>query len=253
MNSLKRNRFLFKVTYISFCFIVFCGVCTNAQLTSDSTGMQTIYDMYHVKKSRYQIFIEKATQQKYSIEEIHSFYNVTPVNIFSVEMKNDTASFLISFGQLDKGFNEANFINKYATLDLHDLDGKYYDSTNIYNQVVVLSFWFTSCGYCIKEMPLLNEIVEIFKEDSVLFLAPTFESAETLKKFLSTTAFNFRILPNSAQLIDYFQINAFPTHIILDKESKVRWSATGILKNSETGEIEIKEVLENQIKKYLYN
>jgi peroxiredoxin len=235
----------------AFCFFFLFPMCAKAQSPSNSSNIQTIYDLYHVKNSTHQLFIDKDTRQNYNIEEIHSLYNVTPVNIFQVEMNNDTAVFLISLGALEGGFKVSDFLNKPVDISVVDIDGVSYNSSTLGDKVIVLCFWFTSCRPCIEEIPYLNELIERYKTEDVLFLAPSYEAAESLNHFLSKRPFNYRIIPNSSDLINHFKINAFPTHIILDKKGVVRWAKTGIEKNPETGEIIIQKTLEKEIKNYL--
>src|SRR5689334_1693159 len=50
--------------------------------------------------------------------------------------------------------------------------------------VVVLEFWNTACGPCIRAIPHLNELVERFRGKPVIFLCVSDDNVDYLKHFL---------------------------------------------------------------------
>lgn len=108
------------------------------------------------------------------------------------------------------------------------LDGKTFDLTALQGRIVVINLWFVSCGPCRKEIPRLNELVSEFKDKPVVFLAPSFDSAETLKSFLRTTPFNYHVIAAADELIiGQFNAAAFPTHIVIDRDGLVETVLAG--------------------------
>jgi thioredoxin-related protein len=79
-------------------------------------------------------------------------------------------------------------------------------------------------------MPELNKLVEEYENNNdVLFLALTLdEKGSMLNKFLKTHVFNYNIIPDSKDyIVKKLQVPAFPTHIVLDKNSNVMFIFAG--------------------------
>jgi len=50
-----------------------------------------------------------------------------------------------------------------------DMNGNSYSLGILKGKVVVINFWFVECKPCVIEMPELNEIVEKYKSEEVVF------------------------------------------------------------------------------------
>lgn len=60
-------------------------------------------------------------------------------------------------------------------------------SDNVAGRPMVLNFWYTGCGPCIREMPELNKWMEVYPD--VTYLATTFDSAAQIKKIVEEPSF----------------------------------------------------------------
>lgn len=212
---------------------------------------QSVRDLNQVKNTSYQIFVDKETGILYNIDQADSLSKIIPLNLFSVDIENDTATFQITLGEIKSEKDLTEFINQPLKFNITDLNGNEYSSEELRGKVVVFNFWFTSCKPCIEEMPILNEIVDQYKNNDVVFFALSYESPDVLKKFLLKRPFNYSVFPNSSELIEQLYINSYPTHVILDKSGIIRFVETGFIKDQKTGEPEIKSLLEKQINTYL--
>ena len=128
-----------------------------------------------------------------------------------------------SFDAALKGKPLPNFVFK-------DILGNTYTPENIKGKVVVINFWFMSCAPCVEEMPELNKLVNEYENNNdVLFLALTLdEKGSLLNKFLETNVFNYNIIPDSKDYImKKLPTMAFPTHLVLDKNSNVMLTLKG--------------------------
>lgn len=108
------------------------------------------------------------------------------------------------------------------------LDGRRYDLNALTGKVVVINLWFIGCSPCRKEIPRLNELVREFSGQPVVFLAPSFDSADMLREFLKKTPFDYEVVPNAEQMINtQFNASAFPTHIVIDRNGLIEATLVG--------------------------
>ena len=106
------------------------------------------------------------------------------------------------------------------------LEGVQLTSESLKGKPVVVNFWFTSCGPCIKEIPELNDLANEFA-GKARFLAFATDDAEPIKKFLKGREFRYEIVPSSSRMARAFGVEAYPSHYIIDGEGNIVWSALG--------------------------
>ncbi|SFN65673.1 Thiol-disulfide isomerase or thioredoxin [Chryseobacterium oleae] len=94
-----------------------------------------------------------------------------------------------------------------------DMKGKKYQLSKLKNKTVVLNFWYTNCGPCIKEIPELNELVKA--NPDVIFIAFAEDKSNITKKFLTKHPFTYAIVPDASKISRQYGIAAFPTHYVV--------------------------------------
>lgn len=171
-------------------------------------------------------------------------------------MKNIILHFILIFLTLSTSFAQdpvANASKSLQTLldkpaptfEIVNLEGEKYTLESLQGQVVVLNFWFTACGPCIKEIPILNEIVEKYKQEEIHFLAPAYQnSRELLLQWTQRRTFKYILVPSAENIAKLYGIRIYPTHVIIDREGIVRFVKVGYHPN-------IKSILEKEIQKLL--
>jgi len=116
-----------------------------------------------------------------------------------------------------------SLVNKPLTdFKFTSLDKQVLELQKLKGNVVVINFWFTTCGPCIKEMPFLTELVATNKEKPVVFIAPAPDNETQINKFLKKNTFAYQIVPSSLDYINTMHIENFPTHLVVDKEGIIR-------------------------------
>ncbi len=125
-----------------------------------------------------------------------------------------------------------------------DVNGTSYKLSELRGKVIVLNFWFTKCGPCRVEIPHLNEIVEQYQDENVVFLAITFNKKELVTQFNEQFPFKFNLIPNANDIIQMYGINSYPTSMIIDKNGNVAVKDMGY-------RINIKEFLTTKINELL--
>ncbi|WP_051664146.1 TlpA family protein disulfide reductase [Dyadobacter crusticola] len=110
----------------------------------------------------------------------------------------------------------------FPEFKVKDINGRLYQNGSLNGKVVVFNFWSTTCAPCIEEMPRLNELVNSYTKQPVVFLAPSPEHAEKIVKSLAKHPFNYNILPDASPLFTSLGIDGYPYHIIVDKTGIIR-------------------------------
>lgn len=127
----------------------------------------------------------------------------------------------------NEAYTESDFLDEeglpFQFINYKDLNGVVYDEKTLKNKTLVLNFWYIRCGYCIKEMPELNELVKKYKKQKdVVFLALTFDEKTDLEKFLETRTFLYNVIPVSKTYIsDTLKVGTFPTSMVINKEKRI--------------------------------
>jgi thiol-disulfide isomerase/thioredoxin len=106
---------------------------------------------------------------------------------------------------------------------LMDLAGKEVTLASLKGKVVLLDFWATWCGPCVKAMPSIQKISEDYKgKDVVILGVNTFERKEGAgKKYMTDKGFTYGCLLAGDDLAVAYGISGIPTLIVIGKDGKV--------------------------------
>ncbi|MFT3908153.1 MAG: TlpA disulfide reductase family protein [Ferruginibacter sp.] len=107
------------------------------------------------------------------------------------------------------------------------INGKKFSTETLKGKIIVLNFWHKSCGPCIAEMPLLNELVEKYKGKEVVFIALTQNTVEELNNFLKKRNFNYSQVASEDPKKIFDPMPGWPIHIIIDGNGIIRFSVLG--------------------------
>jgi len=119
-------------------------------------------------------------------------------------------------------------LNKPAPVfELKGLDSKIYSLRALKGKIVVLNFWFISCKPCVNEMPVLNSIKDSQDQAKVVFLALSLDNKDAIYTFLQNHEFNYTILPSAAQVHKKYNLNAYPTSIVINARGIVSFVQIG--------------------------
>lgn len=116
------------------------------------------------------------------------------------------------------------------------LDGTRRELSELRGQVVVLDFWATWCGPCLRGLPVASEVVQEFSDDGVELFAVTAETdrakiRDTLKRFdLSVTA----AIDAENRQVELFEASAIPHLVIIDQTGTIRQIHQGFTESFES-------------------
>jgi len=84
---------------------------------------------------------------------------------------------------------------------------------------IIINYWATWCGPCIKEMPGLKRAEEILKNHNYTFLLVSDETISKISKFKNIKNFDFNFL-KSVESNEMLGIYSLPTSYIFDENGK---------------------------------
>ncbi|WZO98649.1 TlpA disulfide reductase family protein [Isosphaeraceae bacterium EP7] len=102
-----------------------------------------------------------------------------------------------------------------------DLDGKPHALKDFRGKVVILDFWNRGCGWCIQAMPQIKQLADDFQGQPVAILGMNTDPDEKdARLVLDVMSLNYPTL-KAQEIAETYQVNAYPTLLILDKAGKI--------------------------------
>ncbi|QDU36686.1 Thiol-disulfide oxidoreductase ResA [Maioricimonas rarisocia] len=132
-------------------------------------------------------------------------------------------------------------------LALATLDGERHQLSDARGNVVVLSFWATWCGPCLKELPIVSGIVERFADRDVRLLAVTQETdVEKIHGTLQRLNLEIEAAIDIDQQSSSFGVVGIPHLVVIDRQGEIRAVHVGLTSGLEE---ELREELERLTQK----
>jgi peroxiredoxin len=116
-----------------------------------------------------------------------------------------------------------------ADFKIPTLTGSDFSLKDAKGKVIVLDFWATWCGPCVKSLPGLIDAMSGFPEDKVVFLTVNQgESKEQVQKFLEARGFKMAVGFDTDQSVGKkFGVEGIPHTVVVDPEGKIAFTKTG--------------------------
>ena len=163
--------------------------------------------------------------------------------LFKIEATSDTS---IKATIVETAFNEIENLKKegqpFPAFSFQDLNGNLITNENLKEKIVVLKCWYIHCAACIKEFPQVNKLVDKYKDrKDIVFISLAEDTPEHLKVFLARRPLSYAVVPNMKTYMNLsLQLNAFPTHIIINKDGFME----KVVSNYESLEVALEKVVE---------
>jgi len=168
----------------------------------------------------------------------------SPSEIMSMTKSAEDLSFKASLPNLQPYTGNQNLknINLLNTLGTKTNLEKYRGKT------VLVNFWASWCGPCVKEIPSLVRLKKSLSNYPFEILAVNIgEDIDAIKKFMKPFNVNFPVLldPNST-LVKPWKLYAYPSNFLIDEKGVVKYAYYGAL---EWDSPEIVQTLQNELDK----
>lgn len=108
---------------------------------------------------------------------------------------------------------------------LRDLGGGEWNKKRLEGHITVINLWFSSCGPCLKEMPILSQWKEQYPD--VTFLSVNYEKAEIVKRVVHARGFTWKHLYGDDYFCKYLDNKGFPMFLVLDEQGILRFRDNG--------------------------
>ncbi len=123
------------------------------------------------------------------------------------------------------GANRLKIGDQIGRFSIKDVEGNLFSDKSTRGKPLVLNFWFTGCGPCIKEMPEINRWMESVPDAT--YLAVTYNTPQEIKEIVERQKFRFHQIADDTLLKDMFGVEAYPVTVIVDKEGIVKYVMDG--------------------------
>jgi len=114
---------------------------------------------------------------------------------------------------------------------LSDRNGKPHTLSDYRGKVVMVNFWATYCGPCIKEMPSMQRLKEKMAGKNFAILAVDMaEEKSDVDAFFAKHKIKVQfpvLLDPQGSVVEQWMISAVPTTFILDPEGTIRYALYG--------------------------
>lgn len=118
-------------------------------------------------------------------------------------------------------------IPKLSVTDWVNTDAVGYALQDLKGKVVVVEFWATWCGPCVRAIPHMNELDKQHKSDGLVILAihaPPGAEKSPVKRFAKKHKMTYAIgLDPKSETTDDWGVDAFPTAFVIDRAGEIVW------------------------------
>lgn len=146
-------------------------------------------------------------------------------SLFKFEPPKDAEKGDSLFDSVQSSDNDAHpLIGRQAPdFELLNMDGDTVSlSDSVGQKVIVLDFWATWCGPCVKALPVLAEVTASYGDDVVFYAVNQREQPKTIERFLEVQEVNPPVLLDTDSSVGKaYGVRGIPQTVIIGKDGKV--------------------------------
>jgi peroxiredoxin len=103
--------------------------------------------------------------------------------------------------------------------------GKEPTSLSLKGKAVMVEFWGTWCGPCVRAMPHVQQVWDRYRDRGLVVLAVSYEAPEVMKPFLEKNALTMPVGSDpSKAYIGKFGFSGWPATFVIDVEGKIAYA-----------------------------
>ncbi len=128
--------------------------------------------------------------------------------------------------------------------------GDRFDSADALGKVVIVNFWYASCGPCRVEAPVLESVWQKYKDDDVVFIGINIrDEAETARAFANTFGVSYPSIMDArggeAKLAftAIVPVQTPPTTVVLDRSGRAAARLIGALREESILSTIVRDIL----------
>ena len=99
----------------------------------------------------------------------------------------------------------------------------------------LVSFFFTECAPCIKEIPKINGLAE--SNPNVQFVSVTFDELSLVREFVSKYDLKTRVVADDRDFIDAMGVRTYPIYALISKDGRLLGTQSGATLQIPMGEM----------------
>ena len=101
------------------------------------------------------------------------------------------------------------------------------------HDAVLISFWYTTCAWCLEEFPELELAYQNYKDDISIIALSQIDSNPVIEEFKYEFGLSFPMASDSEGITSLFGINNFPTSIMIDRYGIIAYGVEGAFASQE--------------------
>lgn len=189
----------------------------------NTKGFMLEFPGYNKQLGAYTVTAKKIIYNKVP----ESFYSLKDYKILTLEENKKELKKIKEKNIVKKETDLKKIGKKTPKFSFRTIKGDKIKSSNLKNKATVLYFWFTKGKWSKKQIPELNTLKKKFKNKDVTFIAIALDKEYKLASFLKFIKFNYHLVEDGRWLAEKFDVNYFPSHVIIDKKGIIQFYKSG--------------------------
>jgi peroxiredoxin len=136
------------------------------------------------------------------------------------------AATALVFAQKQGGDTRALQGKKAPAFEMPTLEGETVNLESLKGNVVVLDFWATWCGPCVKAMPHLQEMAnntELQEKGLKVFAVNLRESEDKVKAFIEKNSYTMTVpMDKDGAVADTYKVQGIPTQVVIGRDGMIK-------------------------------